>query len=169
MTSGSSDTRVLAIAPYRRGIAFAVLEGPARVIDWGARGTQAPLREVVRQVGGLIEQYDPAALVLEGPLRQKSRRSARARELIKAAAALARRRKIEVRHRSRAQIRTEFSSMGAVTKQEIAIAVAVTLPPLAPLVPPRRKPWMSEHSRMSVFEAAALALASFRDLVEPPD
>lgn len=163
ISSASDDKRVLALAPCRRGIAFAVLEGPARVIDWGGRNTKAEgLREVMQDVVRLIEQYDPDVVVLEGPLRRKSRRSARVREVIRGAAAMAARRKIEVLYLSRAQIRAEFCTMGAVTKDQIAVAVARELPAFASLVPPPRKPWMSEHSRISVFDAAALALTFFR-------
>jgi hypothetical protein len=39
--------------------------------------------------------------------------------------------------------------------------IATRFPQLARSVPPERKPWMSEDSRMAIFDAAAFALASF--------
>jgi hypothetical protein len=46
------------------------------------------------------------------------------------------------------------------TKQEMAEMLAGKFPDeLASRLPPKRKPWKSEDSRMDIFEAVALALA----------
>jgi len=63
-----------------------------------------------------------------------------------------------VRFYSRDQVRQAFAPFGAVTKEAIADVIGKQIPTLARLVPPHRKPWTSEHARMGVFDAAALAL-----------
>ena len=50
-------------------------------------------------------------------------------------------------------------------KNEIARFIAARFPELARSLPPERKPWMSEDSRMAIFDAAAFAFASFGLLV----
>jgi hypothetical protein len=62
---------------------------------------------------------------------------------------------------SRADVTAEFSSLGGRTKYEIAKLIAQRFPELAPSLPPERKPWMSEHLTMAIFDAAAFALAFF--------
>jgi hypothetical protein len=54
-----------------------------------------------------------------------------------------------------------FSPLGVRNKNEIARFIAARFPELARSLPPERKPWMSEDSRMAIFDAAALAFASF--------
>jgi hypothetical protein len=63
---------------------------------------------------------------------------------------------------SRGQVRQVFASVGAVTRQEIAEAVARHLEPFQQHLPPRRRPWQSEDERMALFSAAALLLTHFR-------
>jgi hypothetical protein len=46
-----------------------------------------------------------------------------------------------------------------LTKYERAQAVVQRFPVLTQKLPPKRKPWESEDYRMSVFAAAALAMA----------
>jgi hypothetical protein len=60
-----------------------------------------------------------------------------------------------VRTYTRAQV---FAYFGVKTKHELALTIAAALPPLQLRLPPRRKPWMSEDARQSLFDAAALAL-----------
>ena len=53
---------------------------------------------------------------------------------------------------------------GATTKQRIAETIANHIPALNLYVPPARRPWMSEHARMGIFEAAALAWMFFHSV-----
>jgi hypothetical protein len=48
------------------------------------------------------------------------------------------------------------------SKYAIAEAIAKHLPAFERHLPPQRKPWMSEDSRMGIFNAAALALTFFQ-------
>jgi hypothetical protein len=51
--------------------------------------------------------------------------------------------------------------LGIRNKGQMARFVAARFTELARSVPPERKPWMSEDSRMAMFDAAAFGLAFF--------
>jgi Holliday junction resolvasome RuvABC endonuclease subunit len=161
--SRASPTRVLALDPASRGVGFAVLEGPTRLIDWGVKETRGkPPHTVLSQLDALLNRYQPEALVIEDCRARGSRRCPRVRRLLQEAAARAVRRHIRPRRVSRASVQQAFAPSGARTKYEIAQAIAIRFPELRPRVPPPRKPWMSEDARMSIFDAIAFALADYR-------
>jgi len=60
---------------------------------------------------------------------------------------------------SRRRVRKAFATWNAQTKEEIALVIADRFPELALQLPPHRKCYMSEDLRMSIFDAAALAVA----------
>ena len=64
---------------------------------------------------------------------------------------------------SRTRVRELFASHGATTKHAIAEIIAKHVPAFERYLPPPRKLWMSEDSRMSLFDAAALALTFFQE------
>jgi hypothetical protein len=71
---------------------------------------------------------------------------------------VAEQRGIAVRMYLREEVREAFSRYyDAPTKQAIAEVIARHIPAFKLYVPPARKPWMTEHQRMGIFEAAALA------------
>jgi len=121
-------------------------------------------RRSLKLIDDLIEQYQPSMIVVEDYAGKGSRRCQRIQGLINDISKLVLKRKIRVRSFSRAKVKQAFSESGALTKQEIAIAIASRLPELAPRLPRFRKPWMSEDYRMSIFDSAALALTFFFNL-----
>ena len=58
-------------------------------------------------------------------------------------------------------MRRLFAADGAVTKYQVATAIAEGIPELAPRLPGVRKIWLPEHANMSIFDAASLALTYF--------
>jgi hypothetical protein len=68
---------------------------------------------------------------------------------------------IKTRSFSRRTVQAVFSTSQDVTKYQIAETIVERFPELTPCQPPLRKPWMSEDSRMSIFDAAAFALTFF--------
>ena len=52
-----------------------------------------------------------------------------------------------------------FAGTRAGTKYGIATALVPAFPELMVGLPPKRKPWQTEDSRMSIFDAVALGLA----------
>lgn len=153
----SNHLRVLALDPFRDGFGFAVLEGPEQLIDWGVkRVNKTKNPNCLCKIESLIEHYQPNVIVLEDC--KGSRRSLRVQELIRKIMRLASKKKITCRSFSRSKIGKVFSQSSVLTKYQIASIIAEKFPELVPHVPPVRKPWMSEDSRMSIFDAVALAL-----------
>jgi hypothetical protein len=61
----------------------------------------------------------------------------------------------------RADIQRFFGHLTRPNKQNIAVEIAKHVPALERYLPQPRKPWMSEDSRMGMFDATALALTFF--------
>jgi hypothetical protein len=158
-TQASADL-VLAVYPSTRGFGYAVFEGPDSLVDWGVktvRGHQKN-RESLTRVRELLAFYRPDVLVLEEYQGRGSRRAKRIQTLINLMTAHATEEGIKTASYSRSEMRACF---GLSTKREIAEAIARAFPELEPRLPPVRRIWMSEDVRMSIFDAAALAMTFF--------
>jgi hypothetical protein len=157
--------RVLAIDPITRGFGFAVLEGPDCLVDWGVKGTNRYSRDrngwCLRQLADLIALYQPELLLVEDSSANGSRRSERVDRLIQMARDAALERGVKVRAIPRTKLGRAFVHDSQATKYRMALAIAGRFPELARRLPPIRKPWMSEDTRMGIFDAVALALAFY--------
>jgi hypothetical protein len=154
--------RVLAVDPFSRGVGFAVLEGPASLIDWGIRTTgRADNAKASLVIDRLIDRYRPDVLALEDWDSAGSRRCGRVQTLLDRIAA-AEGKRVLVRLITRMQIRTIAPLPLTSTKQGRAQFLADRFPELQPFLPPVRKPWMPEDDRMAIFDALSFAVACFR-------
>ena len=147
---------------HRRGLCFAVFEGPRRLVAWGCMGAAKLKPKLVRRATEkLIDEYEPDFVVLEAS--HGSRRGHRARRAI----GIVREESLDygagVRMVSRTGVREAFATTG-FTKHEIAQAIAKRFPELARLLPPPRQLWRSEPERMNVFDAASFALTALPDV-----
>lgn len=157
-----SDVRVLAIDPCTKGFGFVVMEGQEKVIDWGTKYVKGDKNsQSLKRIEGLIDCYLPEVIIVEDCQSSGSRRCSRIRGVIDDIMSLASTKQIKLRKISRSAVKKAFSSHGAATKHEIAVAIAEQFPELLPYLPRLRKPWMVEDDRMNIFDAAALALAFF--------
>ena len=150
---------VLAIYPSTRGFAFVAFEGPFSPVDWSAReirGRHKNQRCLI-SITVLLERFRPDVLVLQDMSSTGTRRAHRLRELNADIRELAEERGIPVFAYSREQVREAFAPFGLTTKHFIAETIAKHIPAFDRYLPPPRKPWMSEDSRMAVFDAVALA------------
>jgi len=100
---------------------------------------------------------------VEDYIDKTSRRCARVQWLLRNIAKLASALNIRSEMVSRRAVRALFVSEGGATKHQVAVAIAKQFPELAPRVPLPRKPWMSQDERMSIFDAAALALVALKE------
>lgn len=156
---------VLAIYPSVRGFAFVVFEGSLSPADWGIkelRGRQKN-RRCLLAIATLFARYRPDVLVLQDMSPAGTRRAVRLRELNAGIEEMANDQGIAVFRFSRAQVRQAFAPYGATTKHSIAEIIVKHVPAFERFLPPPRKLWMNEDTRMSLFDAAALALTFFRD------
>ena len=157
-TFRKNPKRVLAIDACARGFGFAVVEGSDRLIDWGVkevhRGKNSKSLALIKK---LIEYYEPDLVVVEDCTARGSRRRRRIRNLIQKLLTLCSATRMRTRSVPRLRVRKIF---GASNKDEVAATIVQNFPELAPCQPRPRKAKhdFTEDSRMSIFDAVALAL-----------
>ncbi len=153
-----SLTRVLALDLHPRRFGYVVLEGPDRLLDWGVRchrrkGNSADVL-IRRRLRPLLELWSPTLLVIHAARQIPSRQKLLRKRFLKGVVAEAKANRVCVRILKSAKERTE-----KLTKYERAREVVKRFPVLTERLPPKRKPWESEHYSMSIFEALEVAVA----------
>ena len=156
-------TFVLALHPFTRGLAFALFEEPLSPVDWGVKDVRGKAKNArsLEIAKALIEQHQPEVLVLEECTGPHSRRGLRAHRLLNLIANYAVGEAIEVHTYTRTNVRECFKAVGAITRYEIAQAIASQIAAFGHRLPPLRKPWMSEDVRMGLFDAASLVMTYY--------
>jgi hypothetical protein len=156
------DRLILAIYPTPRGFGFVVLEGRNRTIDWGTKEARGDKNSItLKKAGELMSWYRPHLLIIENTQATSSRRVRRIRNLHHELIDLAITHKIAVRQFARSEIKAAFASRAASTRYEIAQAISRELPDLEPWLPRPKKIWESEDRKLSIFDAASLALTFY--------
>jgi Holliday junction resolvasome RuvABC endonuclease subunit len=152
--------RILAIAPCTKGFGYAVLEGHKILVGWGVKTVVGDKNAgAIEKVEDMIAHYNPQVIVLEDTATKGSRRSPRIKRLTKRLVAVADRHNIKLALFSQKQIRQVFLGDDPGTKHALAEIIAERFPEeLGFLLPPKRRDWMSQDSRMDIFDAVALAL-----------
>jgi hypothetical protein len=161
MSQTSTQSRVLAVSLSTRGFGYAVIEGKNTIIDYGKKrisgdknaGSLASMEKV-------ITRNQPEILVLQDVQNCKgTKRVARIKKLYRKIVTLAKKLKIKVVTISGKELRAILLGKETGTKQEMAELLAKQFPDeLASLLPPKRKAWKSEDSRMDIFDPMALAV-----------
>lgn len=163
MTNSISQNhfRILAIAPTTRGFGFAVLDGNETLVDWGVRRIDGKIKNTwsLAMVEKLVARYQPGVMVLQDTLAKSSRRAPRIKALTKRIIALAKGHKVRVKLFTFEKVRKIFFADGKGTKHALAEIIAKQFPgELSSYMPPKRRAWTNEDSRMDIFDAVALAL-----------
>ena len=156
----SKQFRILAIALSTRGFGFVVMEGQKTIIECGGRVADGDKNvQSLTKMKKLLNFYRPGVLVLQDVEAKGSRRAPRIKTLNRRIKGVAEKRKIEVKLISGKQLRSLLLGNPKGTKQEMAEKLAKDFPDeLASRLPPKRKQWKSEDSRMDIFDAMALAV-----------
>lgn len=154
--------RVLAVDPSPRGLGFAVIEHPLRLIAWGTREIYGRNRncQSAAAVERLCAEYVPRLLALENGDAPTSRRRTRVRSLLRILRRRAAKRRLRVRLITPDTLRGIATGDPKATKRAVAVALTRRFPILAAELPRVRKSWMSEHPRMAVFDAIATGCAA---------
>jgi hypothetical protein len=170
MTRETRHDLVLAIYPFSRGFAFVLFEGPENPFDWGVKEIKGEQKNTATfaEIKRLIDRYRPEALVIEDTTGKDSRRTSRIRRLYRMLAQVAQAEYVDLHCCAKIEVKKCFASVGASTKYEIAQAIAVQIPAFAHRIPRFRKPWMSEDSRQSLFDAAALGITYYARGIPSP-
>jgi hypothetical protein len=155
-------SRILAISPSSRGFGYAVLEGDQFLVDWGVRNVGSEKNnQTLLKTDELISKYDPHVLALQDHSAPDSKRRRRIRDLGASLETLARNRDVRVDRCSIARINQSLGNGGRGTKQHRAEIIATLFPDeLGTRLPPKRRPWMTEHYRMDIFDAIGLAITA---------
>jgi hypothetical protein len=154
MTKLTDPRSIVGIDPTHRGLAFVFFE-QGRVRDWGTRGAD---RAELASLDRLLDACAADILVLEDPQAPGCRRKPRVRKLLRALARRAAARGRAVIKVSRADVRRDWQTRGTSSKDGVAAAIAERLPELRMLLPPPRKVYQSEDSRIKIFDAVSLVL-----------
>ena len=151
--------RILAIAPLSRGLGYAVMEGPDKLL---AAGNKAILRH--KNAGALawaekfIRFYQPDELVLPDVNAADTHRAQRIKILHRQMLGWTKKRQLKVKLISVTQQRERLLGNPKGTKYAMAKMLAEKFPvELGNRLPPKRRPWMSEDPRMDIFDAVGLA------------
>lgn len=164
MTAEPRPGFILGIHPTSERVGWVVFEGPFSPHDWGniaSRGIEKNTR-CLKRIEKLFDRFEPDAVVLEAFEKSHSARADRIARLGRAIVALAQSRSIEAAVFTRGEVKSCFASVGAVSRQEVAEAVARVIPAFAHLLPTPRRPWQHEPGRMGLFTAAALILTYYQ-------
>ena len=136
------------------------MEGQRTIIEFGRRVADGDKNaQSLAKLKKLLNFYQPGVLVLQDVEAKGSRRHPRIKTLNRQIKRMAEKHKIEVKLISGIQLRSLLLGNPRGTKQEMAEMLAAQFPDeLASRLPPKRKPWKSEDSRMDIFDAMALAV-----------
>jgi len=162
MTHPHDPGLVLAVRPTARGFGWVLFEGPFTPGDWGlvaARGDTSA--RAMRRFEKLLNQYRPTTVVMEKPSPERKGVSTRVRLLAKTMRGFAENRDIDVYVYARSEVALTVAGDEAATRHAVAQTVAVQLPILRHRMPPKRKPWLPEDDRQSLYDAAALGIAHY--------
>ena len=153
---------VFAVRPTTRGFGWVLFERPLVPVDWGlvsARGDTST--RAMRRFEKLLNQYRPMTMVLEKPALARKGVSSRARLLADTMRGFAENRDIDVPLYTRSEISLIVAGDEEATRHAVAQAVAVQLPILRHRLPSKRKPWLPEDDRQSLYDAAALGITHY--------
>ena len=137
-----------------------MLEGHKLLVDWGVRSVEGDKNAgSIEKVKEMIAHYNPQVMVLEDTANKESRRSPRIKALTKLLVVVAEDRSVKVVMFSQKQVRRVLLGDERGTKEALAANIAGQFPEeLGFRLPPKRRAWMSEDSRMDMFDAVALGL-----------
>lgn len=162
---------VLGLFPTSRGLGWAAFNGPLSLIDFGiftattGRSKETPSKngQCLTRVDRLMARLMPEHIVLEVYAPDRSRRSTRVAGLCKSIETLARDRGLAVSVIPRAAVHAAFVHASKPTRDQVAAAVALSVPELAPRLPKPRRTYDSENKALAAFNAAALVLTHYEN------
>ncbi len=144
------------VRPHKFG--YVVIEVPTRLVDWGVREFES-VDALGNQIADLLQLYRPSVLIVRKFQRDTRRDRATTRLAIGRVQGEATRMSIPIAFVAEKELKAVFLRYGKETKHDVASFLAECFPELAWKLPPKRKPWETEHWRTPIFDAAALALS----------
>jgi hypothetical protein len=158
MSNLPPENTIMAIDPTRKGFAFAVLETPSFLVDWGMKNAPPKSGDLRRKVDKLFSRYKPSLLVIEDLAARGCRRRKRAQREIRSVEHLAQKRGVPIERVARLAVQNAFAP--GRSKYEVAVGLAEIFPVLAPRLPRRRKAYTTEDARMNIFDALGFTVVA---------
>ncbi len=140
-----------------------LFEAPLSPYDWGVKAVDQNDKNsaTLAAIANLIDKYRPDVVAVEDSSEARSRRSLRVRKLYRQIAALCEQEVIELYAYPKAAIRAAFKQFAPKSKHDIAVVIASHIPEFRYRIPPKRKIWLPQDPRQSLFDAAALGLTFY--------
>jgi len=156
----SNQFRILAVSLSTEGFGYAVMEGNNTLVDYGNKVVHPDKNaHSLTHIDEMIVRYLPGALVLLDLNAKGTYRAPRIKELHRQVLAMAKRHNLKVVQIPNTELRTVLLDNHKATKHDIAVRIGKLFPDeLESRVPPKRKRWESQRSRMDIFDAVALAV-----------
>lgn len=162
---------VLGLHPTVAGMGWVLATSPLSLVDWGIvyPGSNKNAK-ALRRAEYLIKTFSPSVIVMRHAAGTSRKRVKRIQSLMNSVKHLAKRNGIEFKVYSAGEVKGRFERFGVATRHEIAAFLAANIPELASRLPPKRKPWLPEDTRLGLFDAMAIVIAFFieRDLLDNP-
>lgn len=153
---------VLAVHPTSRGFGWVLFESTSSPVDWGTASAKKSRNSTLeRRFERLLRRYEPFALVLEAFEGWGTARSPRIQELCRRMIWHAAKRGMTTAVYGRDRVAAVLGLASSATRHACAEAVAQRLDAFAHRLPAKRKPWVAEDPRQSLFDAAALGLTAY--------
>jgi hypothetical protein len=157
-----SMERIIAFDVRASRFSYVVFEGPSTVLDWGTRSHSKGKHSVLeRRLRTLQTTFAPSVFLVRN---SAERYGLRQRVLVPPSAMIkhfGRSLPISVRVIADPIRRRFFGGDAKINKYEIAKLVANRFPELSWRLPSQRRPWQTEPSRQSIFDAASLGMIYF--------
>lgn len=153
----SKQVRILAVALTSRGFGYCVMEGQV-MLECGKKKAKGNKNvQAVSKIEKLMNQFLPDVLVLQDVNHAHCRRAPRIKALHRQVVGLAEKHKCKVTLISGRQLRMTLLGDAKGTKHEMAEMLVQKYPSeLGGKVPPIRRAWDNEDSRMDIFDAVGL-------------
>jgi hypothetical protein len=156
----STANRIMSLDIRSKTLAYAVLDGPLHLIDFGVgRSTQRGFHS--GRVEKLVTKFQSDVIVLRKVPAGSKRDNPAVRAVITSIRTKARCLSIPVVSIEKRSIDQTFQGYCKPTKYQIALLLSACYPALRWYTPRKRKIWMPEDRRMQYFDAAALGLTYF--------
>jgi len=157
------DQTILAIDLRHRRLGYAVFRGHRTLVDAGLRVYRA-VGEVEaamasKRIVALLASFSPSAIVIKKERWNRADISSHIRSLVSVMVDVAAAHSIPICLVADNEVRNTFSNLGCETRDDIAAVLSRIFPDLLLKLPPKRRPWQSEHPRMAMFDAVALGFA----------
>jgi len=156
------NVAVLALYPNARGIGYAVMDTPARIVDSGMKGyCPWSSKKIKKQIRAYLSYFKPKMILLEDTRSKKNRKYTKMCNLIESIAIDAESQGLEVYGYTREQIADVFREFHGESKHRINTAIAEAFHSYQEKIPKERSNGDPEGFFQGEFDAISLAVTHY--------